>query len=292
MAVAENRVSFKNLEEYVTFRQYRVFRQRWMPSDGAITHAFFVVHGVHEHSSRYAHLAPQIVNARGALFSLDLPGHGRTTGGKVAIINDMNTEVVDLFMEYIREVTAPGTPLAGVPFFVLGHSMGGCIAPLISRRCRDNHSFRGLILSNPVVDLAEKGVALKFIRVLSACLPRIPTQGVAPKWLCTDPKVVSNYVQDSLNNHRAIRARTANAMLRATVEIGQNIAQDTFPVLVLVAPNDHVVDARGTIRYFGRCPSADKQMRQYPALLHELLNEPQGPAILGEILEWARQHIN
>src|SRR5690349_10464753 len=60
-----------------------IYGQKWVP---ASPHAVLViVHGLKDHSDRYAGLITHVVEAGYAVYALDLRGHGRSAGARVDV---------------------------------------------------------------------------------------------------------------------------------------------------------------------------------------------------------------
>jgi acylglycerol lipase len=79
-----------------------------------------VIHGVNEHSGRYAHLA-EYFTARGfAVYSLDQIGHGKSEGTRSFV--EKFSYLVDDILAYLDLVKEW---LPGLPIFPVGHSLEG-----------------------------------------------------------------------------------------------------------------------------------------------------------------------
>src|SRR5664279_5759603 len=119
----------------------RLYAQWWKPS-GAAKAIVCLVHGVCEHSGRYAHLANALARSGYLVGAIDLRGHGRSPGKRVFIrsFDEYLTDVRSLLSQAARE--APGKPV-----FLLGHSLGGLIATLFV--IVERPAIAGLVLSGP-----------------------------------------------------------------------------------------------------------------------------------------------
>src|SRR4030095_10908449 len=86
-----------------------------------------IVHGLGEHSGRSAALATALVKGRFTCVSLDLPGHGETSGprGDIPSWPKLRDAIVPAMFTAARGL--PDQP-AEVKQILLGHSMGGVIA--------------------------------------------------------------------------------------------------------------------------------------------------------------------
>src|SRR5690606_5365987 len=105
-----------------TFRAFdgeTIFHQAWLP-DGTPRAVVLLVHGLGEHSGRYAHVASALVTAGCAVYALDHRGHGRSTGRR-AFVRSYDEFLRDLHQ--FRGLIGREHP--GAPLVLLGHSMGG-----------------------------------------------------------------------------------------------------------------------------------------------------------------------
>ena len=98
------------------------------------------VHGLGEHSGRYAHVATRLVDFGYAVYALDHRGHGRS-GGRRAVVDRMDKVVADLRTFVI--FAASQHPERKV--FLLGHSMGGTIS--LAFAARHQEEIAGMVLS-------------------------------------------------------------------------------------------------------------------------------------------------
>ncbi|TMA23928.1 MAG: lysophospholipase [Deltaproteobacteria bacterium] len=86
-----------------------------------------IVHGLGEHSGRYAALAGMLARARFTCVSLDLPGHGEAPGprGDIPSWPQLRDHIVPAMFTASRGL--PDQP-SDLPHVLLGHSMGAVIA--------------------------------------------------------------------------------------------------------------------------------------------------------------------
>src|SRR6185312_9640258 len=99
--------------------------QRLFVRDWPLPHAaraVLIVHGLGEHSGRYARLARWFRQCGYAVRSYDQRGHGRTTGQRGAIrhADDLVADLAQVYAAFAHQTPTP--PL------LLGHSMGGVVA--------------------------------------------------------------------------------------------------------------------------------------------------------------------
>lgn len=79
-----------------------------------------LVHGLGEHSSRYAHVAEVFTKEGFVLFAFDQRGHGKSGGarGHFSSADDFMNDI-DLFLEQVR------SQYPGLPLILYGQGLGG-----------------------------------------------------------------------------------------------------------------------------------------------------------------------
>jgi len=132
-----------------------------------------VSHGVGEHCSKYEEFAHILAKQGLLVISHDHVGHGRSEGEPVQI-SSFSIYVADV-LKHIDELSENN---AGLPIFLLGHSMGGTISILCAME--RPHFFAGLVLCAPAI-LANPKTATRFMiflgRVVSYVAPSFQVVG-------------------------------------------------------------------------------------------------------------------
>lgn len=258
----------------------RVAYRTWeMPEARA---ALLVVHGLGEHSGRYAEFGESMATRGISTFALDLRGHGLSSGRRGHVPRfGVFLEEIDRFR---REVD--GLAGAGVPLFLFGQSMGG----LIALRYLEDWSgrFRGAVIAAPWLATAMPVPRWKVAAAtaLMRILPALPFRhGIDPAALSRDAGIVAAYRADPLV-HRSITPRAFHEVSAAMHAVLQRHDRIRDPVLFLIPGDDRVVDSDRSLRFARAIVSADVAIRVYPGHYHELLNEPDRARFCGEIGDW------
>ncbi|MCX7155129.1 MAG: lysophospholipase [Rhodocyclales bacterium] len=257
--------------------------QAWMPPT---VHAVVaVVHGIAEHSGRYAFLAER-ANQRGlGVVSVDLRGHGRSPGER---------SWVERFDDYLLDVDAllaKAQELAvGRRVFLMGHSMGGAIALrwLVQRR----RPVAGLILSSAALkiggDVPRLLVALA--PLLSRWLPHLRGTRIDPATISRDAAAVAAYVADPLVSLLAPPARTGAELLQAMAANRAAAAALGLPVYLFHGDADRLTDPAGSREIFDLWGGPDRTLRLWPGSRHETFNDLDREAVVAELLDWVLAH--
>ena len=277
----------------------RICWQSWSP-DGEPRALVVIVHGAGEHSDRYVHVADRLCADGYAVYALDHRGHGRSEGPR-ALIDRLDNAVADLDQLVVQ--ASAEHPAA--PVYMLGHSMGGTVAlryallnePDDSRAARSGEAgsraggrrerLAGLILSGPLAALEATPPPLRVIgNVLSMIAPRTPLIAIDPSLVSRDPAVVSAYVSDPLVHHGKLPARTAAELAAAIDTFPDAVSAITVPTLILYGTADRLCPPAGSQMLGDRIGAADKTVKAYDGLFHEILNEPERDAVLADIGGW------
>ncbi|HEY5187560.1 MAG TPA: lysophospholipase [Solirubrobacteraceae bacterium] len=262
----------------------RIFWQSWCPDTG-VRAVVALVHGASEHSGRYGHVAAALVADGYAVHALDHRGHGRSDGPR-AVIDRLASAVADVD----QLVLEAREQYPGLPVYMLGHSMGGTVA--VSYTLRHQDRLAGLILSGPLAALAAAPAPLRVIgRVLSMVAPATPLVAIDATLVSRDPEVVADYTSDPLNYHGKLPARTVAELAAAIDRFPDAVGAITIPTLILYGSADRLCPPAGSEMLGERIGAADKTVKSYPGLFHEILNEPERDEVLTDIRGWLAERL-
>ena len=243
-------------------------------------HAVLIVHGLGEHSGRYAALA-QWFNARGyTVRSYDHVGHGQSPGARGALRRPdaLLLDLAAMYKQYEAEL--------GFKPLLLGHSMGGLVC---ARAVTGGWvAPSGLILSSPALRPRATPFMQLLARVLAVAVPyKALPQRVPSSQLSHDESVQVAFLADPLR-HGRMTPRLAAFFIRAGRAAIRDAGKLKVPVLLLVAGADALVDPAGSAQFAARAPDGVVTYCLFDALYHELFNEaePGRSAVLAELDKW------
>lgn len=277
-----------------------MYWQAWLPAD-PVRAVIIVVHGIHEHSSRYAHVGTRLAAANFAVYAADHRGHGRS-GGRRANIERMAL-IVDDLSSFVRFATQRHP---GLPVFMIGHSLGGLIAlhyatephatephASDSQASEPRVALEGLIVSGPAVEvMAGSALQRRLAGVLSALVPNLGVASIDAIWkISRDPAVVRAYQEDPLVYRGKIKARTGAEILATMEGLAGRLPRLTVPLLLLHGTADRICALTGSTMVHDTVSSPDKTLRRYQGLYHEVFNEPEREQILTDLRCWLDQHL-
>ena len=291
----------------------KICLHRFMP-DGAPRMVLQICHGMAEYLYRYRPFA-EFLNAHGVLVcGIDHPGHGETEGQRGFFAErDGWQYLIEANVECSRRMHEDAAA-QGVPYVILGHSMGSFVARTIAAfhgECADAYIFVGTAGRNPLLWLG-RSVA----RVQKAlCGPRhvsglLQTLNFGPynrgdwehrtnvDWVCSDPDVVDDYVADEGCGF----AFTASAFydLYSGLRVLQSEAwvqglDPQKPYLLLAGDADPVGNrGKGVTEVYERMKAAgiaDVTLRLYPGMRHEILNETGKEEVYETVWAWLTEHV-
>jgi alpha-beta hydrolase superfamily lysophospholipase len=242
-----------------------------------------LVHGLAEHSGRYAQTMADLA-ARGlACYVPDLHGHGLSPGRRVDVASfDDFLQDVDA-AEAVARARHPSLPVG-----LVGHSMGGLVALLHALRRPQGRP--AVAVTSPLLGLhpgsrpspARRALA----KVLYRIAPGLPLpSGLDPTLVSRDPVVVAAYVRDPLVSRR-VSARWFRSMQSAAAEVMRGAPRLVVPTLVMAAGADRVVDPEAIRRFAAAAPPGRLEYVEWPRLYHEILNEPERAAVVARLADW------
>lgn len=261
--------------------------RRWMPTSRPKA-VVVLVHGIGEHSGRYAHVATHLMLHDYAVHSFDLRGHGRSEGEPRVYVDSFDEYLEDL-AQFLRHVRSEAPRL---PLFLYGHSMGGGIAAnYVVERGTDG--LAGLVLSSAALKIpADLSPLLqKAAGVLSRLVPKIPLTKIDPDDLSRDPAVVRAYLEDPLVYTGGVRPRVGAEILRVTDHIQNHIDAFTLPLYLYHGTDDKITDPAGSRSVYERAPTDDKTLNLYDGFFHETHNEPERERVLKDLTDWLDAHV-
>lgn len=247
-------------------------RRHWRA--GSPRAVVLLIHGISEHSGRYEHVGRFLAQHGYDVVAIDLRGFGQS-GGRRAYVDSFDDYLGDV-EDQVRELRA-----LQLPIVLLGHSMGGLIALSYALSARPAPQL--LVLSAPALGAHIPALRRVAAPVLAQVAPRLHVPShITGDMLSADPTVGEAYDNDPLvvrTNTPALGAALISQIRWANAHLDEL----SVPTLVVHGADDQLVPARST-RDLAERPCVTR--RNYPALRHELFNEPSHDAILRDVVEW------
>lgn len=287
---------------------------QWVPAVEELRGVVQIVHGVAEYGKRYAPFAEFLCENGYAVVADDHLGHGLSqTEGEPPLYfgeEDGWWHAVD-DLETLRRRTAELFP--GRPYFFFGHSMGSFLSrshliryPGVLSGCvlcgtghpsalivtggkwmadREIRKLGKRAYSKKVDDMAFGGYNKKFAPNRTSC-----------DWLSRSEQNVDDYIADPLCGGNA-----SLGLFRDMLEgLGYITSRDNIakmdkdqPILFIAGDHDPVGDmGKGVTkaaRLFRESGVKDVELKLYPGLRHEILNEEEHRTVYDDVLRWLEQ---
>lgn len=270
---------------FKSVRDLKIYHQAWLP-DGEVKAVLFIVHGVGEYCGRYTNVVNHFVPLGFAVYGLDHIGHGKSGGEREMIVKFEDfTEPLITYRKMVEDLH-PGKPV-----FIYGHSMGALIT---SFHLLDHQAdFTGAVISAPPVTVPANVSPLTVTmgKILSVIAPKMGLIGLDVTNLSHDKAVVETYINDPLVFHGKMPARLSAEMLRAMMRVTAEAGKITLPLFILQGGGDHIVDPSGAKMLYEKASSADKMLKVYEGLYHEVHNEPERELMFKDLEGWLNAHV-
>ncbi len=257
-----------------------IFYRAWVP-ERPVRRALVLFHRGHEHSGRLADVVEALGLSDTAVFAWDARGHGRSDGerghapGFARLVRD-----VDEFMRHL--CAAHGLAMEDIS--VLAHSVG---AVAVTSWVHDYAPrIRSLVLVTP---------AFKVRLYVPFAIPGLR---VVRRFKRGKPAFVTSYVKARMLTHDEEQARLYDADEHITRSISVDVLLDMHdtarrivadagairvPTLLLSGGSDWVVSTRVQRQFFEKLGSAEKRMRLFDGMYHDLLHEKERELVFEEV---------
>ena len=264
---------------------FNLYCQSWLP-DGKPIAVLIIVHGIAEHSGRYANVVNYFVPEGYAVYSFDLRGHGKSDGIRSHVerfsyyLDDLKT-----FCDKVRDENKTAK------IFLVGHSMGSTIA--LDYAVEHQSELNGLIVSGTTLKAGNSvtKVSILMAKILSVVMPKMGVAALDANGISQDKAVVAAYINDPLVYTGKLRARWGAELLKTMNKLQSTISELSLPILILQGTADRISDPSGSKMLFDGVGSKDKTLKLYEGFYHEIFNEPERQQVFLDVEKWLKLHL-
>ncbi len=293
----------------------KIHAVRWVP-EGKVICIVQIVHGMAEYIERYENLA-QYLGEKGILVTgEDHLGHGKSAGPEDTygyFCEQDPATVVVRDVHRLKKMTQEDYP--GVPYVILGHSMGSFI--LRNYLFRYGTGIQGAVICGTG---SQPKVLVKLCRAITAVQgffqgqkhvagmidrlafgsynKRIQDPATPFDWLCTDKAVVDAYMKDELcgftftvNGFKTL----FHLLDRLNREENLSAMPPELPVYFIAGDMDPVGDYGNGVKKayqdFERAGMKRLSLKLYPGCRHELLNETIKQQVYEDLYSWIMERV-
>jgi len=262
-----------------------IFAQAWEPVTAQPKAVACLVHGLGEHTSRYAHVAEAFGRQGIVLFGADLRGHGRSGGarGHISSIDDFMKDI-DVSLVQARQ------RYPDLPIILYGHSLGG-IQVLYYGLTRIP-DIKGVIATSSGLHTALEKQHLKIMmaKVLGALMPNTPiASGLDSASISRDEKVVQAYNNDPLV-HDKITLGFGRIMTGITGWVLAHAGEFSLPLLLLHG-NADVLAFPSSSTEVAAALKEKCTLVLWDDAYHELHNEPEKEEVFKTMTQWMNARL-
>ncbi|KAJ6957414.1 hypothetical protein D5086_031726 [Populus alba] len=270
-------------------RRNALFTRSWFPVTGQKKGILVIIHGLNEHSGRYAQFAKQLTSCNFGVYAMDWIGHGGSDGlhGYVPSLDHVVADT-GAFLEKIKSENP------GVPCFLFGHSTGGAVVLKAASYPNIEEMLEGIILTSPALRVKPAhpivGAVAPFF---SLVIPKFQFKGANKRGIpvSRDPAALLAKYSDPLVYTGPIRVRTGHEILRISSYLLRNFKSVTVPFFVLHGTADKVTDPLASQDLYNEAASKFKDIKLYDGFLHDLLFEPEREEVGQDIISWMEKKI-
>ncbi|KAF5938846.1 hypothetical protein HYC85_023105 [Camellia sinensis] len=271
-------------------RRNALFVRSWFPVSGELKGIMVVIHGLNEHSGRYADFARQLNSCNFGVYAMDWIGHGGSDGlhGYVPSLDHVVADT-GAFLEKIK-LENPG-----MPCFLFGHSTGGAVVLKAASYPHIEQMLEGIILTSPALRVKPAHPIVGAVAPLfSLVVPRYQFKGANKRGIpvSRDPAALLAKYSDPLVYTGPMRVRTGHEILRISSYLLRNFKSVTIPFFVLHGTADKVTDPLASQDLYEEAASEFKDIKLYEGFLHDLLFEPEREEVAQDIIDWMEKRLS
>ena len=276
-----------------------------------------VVHGMSEHSGRYADFAQFLADKGIAVATYDQLGHGKTvkSASELGFFGEEHP-VQSLLKDVIVMADSLKAKHPEVPHFIMGHSMGSFIVRTVMKH--HSQDFAGAILMGSADADPLTKVMLPINKLLAKVAPKRPNTVFAKAmnkifnskldnrisssdfaWLSENQASIDAYEADPLAGFNFTNngyMTLFNLMESALNKNWANTIAKDFPMLFVSGKNDPVGNmGKGIDKVVNRLNEqgfTSVEVNLYPHMRHEPLHELEKQLVYQDILEWMNSQLS
>ncbi|KAE9609131.1 hypothetical protein Lal_00020003 [Lupinus albus] len=278
-----------NTSIFYGLRNNALFCRSWFPVTGHLKGILIIIHGLNEHSGRYADFARKLTSCHFGVYAMDWIGHGGSDGLH-GYVPSLDYVVADTgaFLVKIRSENP------GIPCFLFGHSTGGAVVLKAASLPHIEVMVEGVILTSPALRVRPTHPIVGAVApIFSLVAPRFQIKGANKRGIpvSRDPAALLAKYSDPLVYTGPIRVRTGHEILRISSFLMRNLKSVTVPFFVLHGTADKVTDPLASEELYNKAASEFKDIKLYDGFLHDLLFEPEREEIAQDIINWMEKRL-
>ena len=293
---------------------HQCYAHQWLP-EGEPRAVLQLVHGVAEYVERYAPFARWMADRGFLVVGGDHLGHGKTVDdGKYGYFGPRDGWTLVLRdIRSLRERTGQERP--GLPYFMLGHSMGSFLTRTYLIDCPgtvDGAILSGTGQESPATVAMGRAVCGLFCRLngpdshsrfvydlsLGAYNKQFRPNRTTADWICRDEAVVDAYLKDPFCTFQPTVGMFRDMMGGLKyISRRENLGRmdPSTPVCFFSGDRDPVGQNGAGVKkvygFFRDAGCTDLELKLYPGGRHEMLNETNKAEVWADVLAWLEARL-
>jgi len=251
-----------------------------------------VVHGLGDYGARYQALAASTVAKGWCTYAFDLPGHGRSPGGRGR---------VDSFSGLLADIEAACKTISrkfpGIPKVLLGHSMGGNLVLNYLLRSWEETSFfsakpDGIVLCGPMLLPPDPPPRPHIFAawLTGYLMPWIQIERPVDVEMLTSDREQANLIREDPWMHTRIRLYLATQLLSQGRWALDHARRIDVPALVMYGVDDALID-RSACQNLAIRAGEHVTHREWEGLRHDLFHDQRSEDVFKVISAWLGRHF-
>ncbi|MGB0761532.1 MAG: alpha/beta fold hydrolase [Rubripirellula sp.] len=273
-------------ETLLTGRRGQLYGRLWCDTSNPAG-VVVVVHGLGDHGERYQSLA-EVMGAKGwCTYAFDLPGHGRSPGGRGR---------VDSFPGLLADIGAACRAVKdrfpGVPLVLLGYSMGGNLVINYLLRCLGGEHASaakpdGIVLCAPMLlpPVPPPRPHIFAAWLTGYLMPWIRIERPVDVEMLTGDKHHAEMIAEDAWMHTRITLYFATQLLSQGRWALDQARRVDVPSLVMYGEDDALID-RSACENLAIRAGGGTTLRQWPGLRHDLFHDHGSEEVCHAVADW------
>ncbi len=258
----------------------------WMVPNGQPKGIVNLVHGLGEHSGRYAHVGEALVDAGYHLVGFDLRGHGLSEGkrGHTPDLNHMMDDI-EIFLKESSYRFGDD-----IPAFLYGHSLGGLL--VLNYGLRRQSNLAGIIATSSALKSTTPTPKAKVVlaKLMAKLLPSFTlSNGLETDALSRDAAVVKAY-QDDVYVHDKLSASLGLIILESGKHLLDHADEWEVPLLLMHGTADRICSYNAS-QEFAESIGNNVELVLWEDYYHEIHNDIGKEKVLSKLIGWLDDRV-
>lgn len=269
---------------FIQINKQTILVREMLPDNRDVVCVIVLIHGIGDHSGRYVDFIKSFKNNRVAWITVDLPGHGLSSGKRGYFRSN-----TILFNTITHMLLSSRYHFSDLPVILYGHSMGANIC--VNYVLRFNPPISGLILSSAWLGISTTTAKWKVFltTILAPLFGSLTVKTGINRQQLTENNTGKNFKSDYLAHNRIALSTfiSMHKLARYALNHAENI---TVPTLILSGKHDTISERR-YVDKFKTLLGNNVHAELFDNMSHDLHLEFDSYAVSTTIIKWLNNNI-